>query len=122
MGWDRALVALAGLAGILGIAASAAAAHAAGGGNLETAGRYLLLHAAALVGIAALSGAGLVHPMAGRLAGSFLVLGLVLFAGDLSSRALRGQALAPMAAPTGGIVLMVGWGLVALAALMGPRS
>lgn len=122
MWWDRVLVLLAGLAGLLGVAASAAAAHTAGGATLETAGRYLLLHAAALVGLAALTGAGLVHPTVGRVAGSVLVLGLVLFAGDLASRALRGSPLAPMAAPTGGILLMVGWGLLSLAALLGPAS
>lgn len=122
MGWDRALVAFAGLAGLLGVAASAAAAHTTGGVNLETAGRYLLLHAAALVGVAALTGAGLVHPTLGRVAGSALVLGLLFFAGDLSFRGLRGHGLAPMAAPTGGIMLMIGWGLLAVAALVGPRS
>jgi uncharacterized membrane protein YgdD (TMEM256/DUF423 family) len=120
MGWDRALVVLAGLSGVLGIAASAAAAHTSGGANLETAGRYLLLHAAALVGVTALSGTGLIHPTIGRVAGTALVVGLVLFAGDLASRVLRGSPLAPMAAPTGGIVLMLGWALLALAALVRP--
>lgn len=120
MVWDRALVVLAGLSGLMGIAASAAAAHTTGGGNLETAGRYLLLHAAALVGVVALAGTGLVHPTLGRSAGSLFVLGLVLFAGDLSWRVLRGGALLPMAAPTGGILLMLGWALLALAALVRP--
>lgn len=120
MWWDRALVVLAGLSGLLGIAASAAAAHTAGGTNLETAGNYLLLHAAALVGVVALSGTGLVSPTLGRIAGSVLVVGLLLFAGDLSWRVLRGGPMLPMAAPTGGILLMLGWGLLALAALVRP--
>lgn len=120
MWWDRVLVVLAGVSGVLGIAASAAAAHSAGGANLETAGRYLLLHATALVGVAALTGAGLVHPTLGRVAGSILVLGLLLFAGDLSWRVLRGGPLLPMAAPTGGILLMLGWALLAAAALVRP--
>jgi uncharacterized membrane protein YgdD (TMEM256/DUF423 family) len=43
------------------------------------------------------------------------------FAGDLSMRALKSTALFPMAAPAGGIGLMVGWGLLAVSALI-PRA
>ena len=118
---DRLLLALAGLSGLAGVAVSAAAAHSAGGQNLETAGRFLLIHAAALVGLAALGSAGLVHPTAARAAGFALLLGVALFAGDLTLRAFRGTTLFPMAAPGGGILMMVGWGLVALAALI-PRG
>ena len=118
---DRLLLALAGLSGLAGIAVSAAAAHSAGGQNLETAGRFLLIHAAALVGLAALAGAGLVHPTAARAAGWALFLGVALFAGDLTLRAFRGAALFPMAAPGGGILLMIGWALVGLSALI-PRG
>ena len=118
---DRLLLALAGLSGLAGIAVSAAAAHSAGGQNLETSGRFLLIHAAALVGLMALSSAGLVHPTAARAAGFALLLGVALFAGDLTLRAFRGTALFPMAAPGGGILLMIGWGLVALSALI-PRG
>ncbi|HEX8168662.1 MAG TPA: DUF423 domain-containing protein [Beijerinckiaceae bacterium] len=118
---DRLLVGLAGLSGLAGVAVSAAAAHAAGGQNLETAGRFLLIHAAALIGLAALAGAGLVHPALARAAGWALLLGVALFAGDLTYRAFRGAGLFPMAAPSGGILLMIGWALVALAALI-PRG
>jgi uncharacterized membrane protein YgdD (TMEM256/DUF423 family) len=118
---DRLLVVLAGLSGLAGVAVSAAAAHSAGGSSLETAGRFLLIHAAALVGLAALGGAGLVHPTVARAAGWALLLGVALFAGDLSSRAWRGAGLFPMAAPGGGILLMIGWALVALSALI-PRG
>jgi uncharacterized membrane protein YgdD (TMEM256/DUF423 family) len=117
---DRILLALAALAGVSGVALSAAAAHAAGGANLETAARFLLIHAAVLLGLMALAGTGFVHPTAARLAAWALVLGLALFAGDLVMRALRSAALFPMAAPSGGILLMVGWGLIAIAALL-PR-
>jgi uncharacterized membrane protein YgdD (TMEM256/DUF423 family) len=118
---DRLLIVLAGLSGSAGVAISAAAAHSAGGQNLETAGRFLLIHAAALIGLAALAGAGLVHPATARAAGWALLLGVALFAGDLTVRAWRGTALFPMAAPGGGILLMVGWALVALAAVI-PRG
>ena len=116
---DRGLVALAGLAGLLGVALSAAAAHG-GGGQLETAARFLLIHAAALVGIAALIRGSLVHPGLGRFAGIALVIGLALFCGDLVLRAFRGIPLFPFAAPMGGFTLMAGWALLAVAALL-PR-
>ena len=119
-GWDKALAALGAVAGLAGVALSAAAAHVAGGGNLDTAARFLLFHAPALLGRAALAGMGLIHPGAGRAAGFALALGLVLFCGDLALRAFRGVPLFPMAAPTGGFLLMGGWALATLAALFRP--
>jgi uncharacterized membrane protein YgdD (TMEM256/DUF423 family) len=113
------LIVLGALSGLLGVALSAMAAHhSSGGPNLETAARFLLLHAPALLAIPALAAAGLINPTAGRLAGWIIVLGLALFCGDLVMRALRETALFPRAAPTGGFLLMGGWALVALAALL----
>jgi uncharacterized membrane protein YgdD (TMEM256/DUF423 family) len=112
------LIVVAALAGLLGVALSAAAAHAPGGANFETAARFLLFHAPALLGIAALASAGAVHPGVARIAGWVMVLGLLLFCGDLVMRAWRNAALFPMAAPIGGILLMGGWGMAALAALL----
>jgi uncharacterized membrane protein YgdD (TMEM256/DUF423 family) len=117
---DRILIVLAALCGGGGVALSAAAAHAASGANLDTAARFMLVHAAAIIGIVALCATGLAHPALGRVAAWALLLGVALFAGDLSMRALRSAALFPMAAPAGGIVLMIGWALVALSALV-PR-
>jgi uncharacterized membrane protein YgdD (TMEM256/DUF423 family) len=121
-GADRALVALAGLAGLLGVALSAAAAHVTGGGSLDVAARFLLIHAAALLGLAALLGAGHIHRGIARAAAWLLVAGLALFCGDLSMRALRGVALFPFAAPSGGFALMGGWALAGLAGLLGGRA
>ena len=67
------------------------------------------------------SSSGAVNRKLGRLAGFVLALGLVLFCGDLSRRALSGVALAPMAAPTGGVLLMIGWVLAGSAAFVRPR-
>ncbi|KAA2238314.1 DUF423 domain-containing protein [Salinarimonas soli] len=120
-GADRALTALAGVAGVLGVALSARAAHAEGGGSLDVAARFLLIHAAALLGLAALIGGGALHPRLGRIAAWVLVAGLALFCGDLSMRVFRGVALFPFAAPAGGIGLMAGWAMTALAALVRPR-
>jgi uncharacterized membrane protein YgdD (TMEM256/DUF423 family) len=120
MGLDRVLVILGGLSGLLGVALSAAAAHRAGAGNLDTAARFLLLHAPALIAAAILAATGLIQPTAARIAGFTLALGLALFAGDLVSWVFREAALFPMAAPAGGVLLMLGWGLVALTALWPP--
>jgi uncharacterized membrane protein YgdD (TMEM256/DUF423 family) len=54
-------------------------------------------------------------------AGLFLA-GSVLFGGDLSVRALAGARLFPMAAPIGGTLLIFGWALVTLAALIVMRQ
>ena len=113
---DRLLVALGGIAGCAGVALAAMAAHVTGGGNLETASRFLLLHAPALLAIAALAGGGLVQGTIGRVAGAVIALGLVLFCGDLTVRALWSIAPVRFAAPAGGMLLMAGWLALVLAA------
>jgi uncharacterized membrane protein YgdD (TMEM256/DUF423 family) len=118
---DRVLLALGALAGIFGVALSAAAAHVTGSGSLQTAAQFLLFHAPALLALVALISSGAIGPRLARLAGYVMVVGLILFCGDLSRRALAGVALAPMAAPTGGVLLMVGWALAAIAAFVRPR-
>ena len=115
---DRALVGLGAVAGLLGVGLSAVAAHVTGPGNLDISARFLLAHAPALLAIPALGSAGIVRRKLGRAAGFALVLGLVLFCGDLAIRALAGVAPVPMAAPTGGVVLMLGWALLAVAVVL----
>jgi uncharacterized membrane protein YgdD (TMEM256/DUF423 family) len=105
---DRALAVIGALAGLLGVALSAAAAHGGGGGSLEIAARFLLMHAPVLMLVAALVDRGFVGPL-GRIGGWTMAAGLALFCGDLSMRALAGVPIAPMAAPSGGILLMIGW-------------
>ncbi|GJE61989.1 DUF423 domain-containing protein [Methylobacterium trifolii] len=119
---DRALLALGALAGLLGVAASAAAAHVAGADSLKTAAQFLLFHAPAIIAVTTLSAAGLTHRTATRIAAAALVLGLGLFCGDLSLRALHGSPLFPMAAPIGGVVLMAGWLLAGVGALLPARG
>jgi uncharacterized membrane protein YgdD (TMEM256/DUF423 family) len=70
----------------------------------------------------ALGRSGAVSVRLARLAGYVMVVGLALFCGDLSRRALAGEALAPMAAPTGGVMLMIGWVLVGVAPLLRRRA
>ncbi|GJE70465.1 DUF423 domain-containing protein [Methylorubrum podarium] len=120
-GLDRLLAALAALAGGLGVAASAAAAHTSGGETLKTAAQFLLFHAPAILALTGFAAAGLTRGAPSRLAAAAMLVGLVLFSGDLAMRALVGQALFPMAAPAGGIVLMAGWLLAAIAVLVPAR-
>ncbi|CAO4154348.1 DUF423 domain-containing protein [Methylorubrum aminovorans] len=120
-GLDRLLAALAALAGGLGVAASAAAAHTSGGETLKTAAQFLLFHAPAILALTGFAAAGLTRGALTRLAAAALLIGLALFSGDLALRALTGQALFPMAAPIGGTVLMAGWALAAVAALVPAR-
>lgn len=114
---ERLLVIAAALSGVFGVGLSAAAAHVTGG-NLTAAAQFLLFHAPALLALVALSEGGSVSPGIARLAGFVLILGLVLFCGDLSRRAFSGVPLVPMAAPTGGVLLMIGWILVGASALL----
>ena len=114
-------VALGALAGLLGVALSAMARHREGLLYLETTAQFLLWHAPALFGLAALLGTGLVQPRIGAAAGIALVVGLALFCGDLAARDFLSRSLFPMAAPTGGTLLMIGWLLIGIAALWPKR-
>ncbi|NBN62463.1 DUF423 domain-containing protein [Pannonibacter tanglangensis] len=112
----RAGLALGGLAGALGVALSALAAHLDGTGLLSTAAEMLLFHAPAFLALAALAQVRRVPLLPLTL--GLLALGLLLFAGDLVSRAFRDARLFPMAAPTGGMLLIVGWASAALSTLV----
>jgi uncharacterized membrane protein YgdD (TMEM256/DUF423 family) len=112
------LLALAGLMGAAGIMLAAAGAHAAPGAGLDGAAYMLLLHAAAILGGAALIEKGeLLRPVALAALAAW-VLGALLFSGDITLRAFAGHRLFPMAAPSGGIVLIIGWLLLSAAALV----
>jgi uncharacterized membrane protein YgdD (TMEM256/DUF423 family) len=122
-GVDRALAALACLAGLLGVALSAAAAHIPGADSLKTAAQFLLFHAPAILALVGLGAAGLARAGLARAASGLLVLGLILFCGDLSVRTWLQHPLFPMAAPTGGFALMGGWLVGFLCALVpAPRG
>jgi uncharacterized membrane protein YgdD (TMEM256/DUF423 family) len=111
------LILLAGLMGTAGVTLAAAGAHAAPGAGLDGAAYMLLFHAAALVGGAALLQHGLLWRPLLLLALAGWVLGACLFSGDIALRGLASHRLFPMAAPTGGIVLIAAWLALAAAAL-----
>ena len=112
------LIVLASLMGATGVVLAAAAAHAAPGAGLDSAAYLLLFHAVAVLGAAGLMQQGLLWPSAALAAMAGFVAGGALFAGDVSMRAFAGHRLFPMAAPTGGTILIVSWLVLALAAFV----
>jgi uncharacterized membrane protein YgdD (TMEM256/DUF423 family) len=119
-GFERVVVFLAAVAGLLGVIASAGATHATGGGSLEVSANFLLFHAVALFGLAALGGTGIVHRGSARAACVVILVGMTLFCGDLALRALAGIRIAFFVAPMGGILLMLGWAIAAFSAIRRP--
>lgn len=120
--WTRGLLVLAGLMGAAGVACAAAAAHVGGGANLETAAHFLLFHAAALVGLCALSLMVARGRVVLQLGASAIALGALLFSGDLASRALMEVKLLGGSAPFGGSLMILGWLTVAACALVARRA
>ena len=120
--WVALGAVLAGLA----VAAGAFGAHAlrtqlspAELATFETAARYQMYHALALVAV------GLLEQRANRLltmAGWAFLAGIVLFSGSLYGLALTGIRGLGAITPLGGLGFLAGWGLVAWTAFRGPRS
>ncbi len=117
------LAAFAGLMGACGVAAAAAAAHAPGGARMASVALILLVHAAALLNLATRSEtAGRDAPGRGRLwlaAAIVLAFGATLFSADVTLLTLRGARLFPMAAPTGGMAMILGWLIAGAAGVAG---
>ena len=109
---------LAALMGASGVALWAMAAHRAGGASLVTAAQFLLLHAGAVVGLTACRKQGLINNWTASLGIAGLILGTLLFSGDLAARAFIGTGLFAMAAPLGGSLLIAAWLVVGVAALV----
>lgn len=115
------LIVLASLMGAAGIMLAAAGAHGHPGTGLDSAGYLLVMHAAAILGGLALLQQALLSRGAGTLALAAFVLGAGLFAADVAMRVLIGYRLFPMAAPTGGTILIAGWLVMAVAGLLASR-
>jgi uncharacterized membrane protein YgdD (TMEM256/DUF423 family) len=112
----RILIILAGIMGADGVVLAAASAHLPDATRLASASSMLLFHAVAVLGVVALTERGLLHRGIGSTAGWAFVIAAALFAGDLTVRQYAGHSLFPMAAPTGGTLLIVSWLLLAVAA------
>ena len=103
-----ALAALASLMGAGGVALAALGAHADGGELVKTASTFLILHAAALVGVSA-HARQRERAVAILIVGGVLAVGTILFSGDLAARAFSGARLFAFAAPVGGSLMILSW-------------
>jgi len=101
--------------GAIGVGLAAYSTHAGGGELGRTASQFLILHAAALLGLAGAARGAALRRVAWLLfAGSTLALGTLLFSGDLAMRAFRDVSLFPFAAPIGGSLMILAWVALAL--------
>ena len=118
----RILIILAGVMGADGVILAAAAAHQSDATRLAAASSMLLFHATAVLAAVALIERGLVHVRIGLVSAIGFAVAAGLFAGDLTLRQYAGHSLFPLAAPTGGTLLIVSWLLLALAAAWPQRG
>jgi uncharacterized membrane protein YgdD (TMEM256/DUF423 family) len=121
-GLFRILIILAGVMGADGVILAALSAHQSDAARLlASASSMLLFHAIAVLATVALTERCVVHLRLGLTAAFGFVLATALFAGDLTLRQFAGHSLFPLAAPTGGTLLIISWLVLAVAAAW-PRS
>ena len=112
----RILIVLAAIMGADGVILAAASAHGADASRLASASSMLLFHATAVLGVVALTERGIIHARIALAAAFGFVIATSLFAGDLTLRHYAGHGLFPLAAPTGGTLLIASWLALAVAA------
>lgn len=118
----RVLVILAGIMGAAGVILAAVSAHQADTTRLAAASSMLLFHTAAVLGAAALVQCGVIHARIGIVAVWGFVIAAALFATDLTLRQYFSRGLFSFAAPTGGMLLIVSWLVLAIAAVWSRRD
>jgi uncharacterized membrane protein YgdD (TMEM256/DUF423 family) len=118
----RILIILAAVMGADGVILAAASAHQPDATRLASASSMLLFHSLAVLAIVALAERGVIHVRIGITAAFGFVIAAGLFAGDLTLRQYAGHSLFPMAAPTGGTLLIVSWLLLAVSAAWPRRA
>ena len=112
-----ALCALAGLAGAVGVALAAAAAHQVDSPALATAATMVMIHAGAVLAIAAVALRS-ENSRRWTSVGAVMFAAVTLFGSDIALNTFAGHHLFPMAAPTGGSLLIASWLAVAVAAAL----
>jgi uncharacterized membrane protein YgdD (TMEM256/DUF423 family) len=121
---DRTFVALAALSGFLGVALGAFGAHALRASLeprdleiFETAVRYQLVHAVALLGVGILWARW--SSTALTASGWLLIAGTVIFSGSLYLLVFTGARWLGAVTPLGGAAFLLGWLALAWAAVKG---
>jgi len=120
---QRTWIALGSLAGLTAVAMAAVAVHGLGG--LDPAALAMVRSGIEMQGWHALAllACGLWAPRGGRLAdwaGTAFAAGILLFCGALYALAL-GEVRLGIMAPVGGTLLMAGWALLGLSAVIAAR-
>ncbi|MBA1345646.1 MULTISPECIES: DUF423 domain-containing protein [unclassified Rhizobium] len=110
---EPVLYLFAGLFGVAGVALAALAAHGGEANLAASASAMCLAHAPALLALAL----GNVRLRTAWLAGLLMIVGTLLFAGDLVTLRFSGSGLFPYAAPSGGWAMMLGWLAIAAGAI-----
>src|SRR4030081_2689207 len=118
----RILIILAAVMGADGVLLAAASAHQPDAARLAAASSKLLFHATGVRAEVAVTERGVIHARIGIASAFGLVIAAALFAGDLTLRQYAGHGLFPMAAPSGGTLLIVSWLALAMAAAWPRRS
>lgn len=113
----RLPIAIAGVMGACGVILAAGAAHLPDATRLASASTMLLFHALAVLATVTLAERGIIHPRIGLAALWGFIVGASLFAGDLTVRQYAGHSLFPMAAPTGGTLMIASWLVLTVAAM-----
>ncbi len=119
---EQILIALAGVMGAASIMLTAAGTHSKPGVGLDSAGYLLVLHALAVIAGVLAARQGLILRPLGLVAVWGFVVGAGLFATDVTMRVYLGTRLFPMAAPTGGMILILAWIVLIPAALLAWRT
>jgi uncharacterized membrane protein YgdD (TMEM256/DUF423 family) len=102
-----------------GIGLLALAAHrGVSDSRLQTAAQFFFVQGPAIMAATALRHSGIGRRTVGRWAITAVILGVALFAGDLALKAMEYGRLFPMAAPAGGLLMISGWVVFALAVLL----
>ncbi|MFZ5784348.1 MAG: DUF423 domain-containing protein [Pseudomonadota bacterium] len=126
-GW----IAVAALSGATAVAVGAFAAHGLDLSTpagvkarewLQTGSHYAMIHALAILAVAALAHGGALSGGLAVTAQSLFVAGSVLFPGALYGLALGGPRWFGAVAPIGGTAFILGWVCVALAALLAAKA
>ncbi|MGF6310653.1 uncharacterized membrane protein YgdD (TMEM256/DUF423 family) [Bradyrhizobium sp. i1.8.4] len=120
-GVGRFLIGATAVMGACGVMLAAAAAHLPDASRLAAASSMLLFHATAAIATVAVADRALIHAKLGAVAAAGFVIAASLFAGDLTLRQYAGHELFPMAAPTGGTLLILSWLVLAIAAMWPKR-
>jgi uncharacterized membrane protein YgdD (TMEM256/DUF423 family) len=123
---DRTFLAITAVFGFTGVAAGAFGAHALRDrvptdrlASFETGARYLLYGAFALLGVEWFRAAG-PDQVSESWAGVCFATGTAVFSGSLIALALTGRRRWGALTPVGGVLLLVGWALLGVAALTAP--